>query len=169
MSEKAEGALIVANGKVIPEWIDINGHMNVAYYVLAFDHGVDSLWSRAGITDEYINNRMLSTFAVESHITYQAELKLDDPFTVTTRILALDDKRLHQFQWLHHAEKGFLAATAEWLNLHVNMRTRRVCPFPDDILAGFLQIANEQHASPLPTEMGSKMRVPVPRYSVPGY
>jgi len=64
----------VAKGVVLPEWIDINGHMNVAYYVLAFDLGVDALWDGLGITSEYIEQSAGSTFAVECHITYQREL-----------------------------------------------------------------------------------------------
>ena len=53
--------MLVAEGVVKPEWIDNNGHMNVAYYVLAFDSGVDLLWSKAGIDDKYIETRKRST------------------------------------------------------------------------------------------------------------
>ena len=84
--------ITVAEGDVKPEWIDINGHMNVAYYILAFDIGVDALWARVGITDDYIRQRKLSTFAVESHITYQGELSLGDRYRVSTQILAVDEK-----------------------------------------------------------------------------
>ena len=64
----------VAEGVVLPEWIDVNGHMNVAYYVLAFDLGVDALWEDFGITTDYIERSSGSTFAVECHVTYQQEL-----------------------------------------------------------------------------------------------
>jgi len=101
----------VANGIVKPEWIDANGHMNVAYYVLAFDLAVDALWESFGITAEYVEKSYGSTFAVETHITYQRELMQGDPFFVTAQILAYDDKRIHQFQRLYHAEQEFLAAT----------------------------------------------------------
>ena len=135
--------LFVEEHRVLPEWIDINGHMNVAYYVLAFDICVDALWERIGITDEYVEKRQLSTFAVESHVTYQAELKLDDPFRIVTQLLAVDEKRLQQYQCMYHAEQGYLAATAEWLNVHVNLRTRRVTPFPPEILQAFVDVASE--------------------------
>ena len=92
-----------SRGRVLPEWIDFNDHMNVAYYVLAFDQGVDALWIEFGITEDDIRAMRTSTFAVEAHITYQRELNLDDPYIVTAQILAFDEKRIHQFQRLDHA------------------------------------------------------------------
>ena len=161
--------LFVEEHRVLPEWIDINGHMNVAYYVLAFDICVDALWERIGITDEYVEKRQLSTFAVESHVTYQAELKLDDPFRIVTQLLAVDEKRLHQYQCMYHAEQGYLAATAEWLNVHVNLRTRRVTPFPPEILQAFVDVASEQERIEIAPEVGRRMRVEKPLFSLPGY
>ena len=165
----SDGRILACEGRVRPEWIDINGHMNVAYYVLAFDLGVDALWARAGITEEYIATRNLSTFAVESHITYQAELKEGDPYRVTTQVLAVDDKRVHQFQSLYHGEDGYLAATAEWLNLHVDLGTRRVSPFPDEIRSAFIAVAKMQHGMPVPPEAGKRMVVTRPLYAAEGY
>jgi acyl-CoA thioester hydrolase len=165
----AEQGIRVAEGSVKPEWIDSNGHMNVAYYILAFDRGVDLLWSRAGITDDYIEKRRLSTFAVEAHITYQQELCEGDSYRVTAQILALDNKRLHQFQRLYNAATGALAATAEWLNLHIDLDTRRVCPWPDDILAAFTAIAKEQGGAHVPPETGNQIKVKSPTYALTDY
>ena len=100
----------VSSGRVLPEWIDVNKHMNVAYYVLAFDQGVDSLWDSFGITNEHIEEMNTSTFAVEAHIVYRRELALDEPFIVTAQILAFDEKRIHQFQRLYHADGSNPAA-----------------------------------------------------------
>ena len=165
----ADQGMVIAEGVVLPEWIDFNGHMNVAYYVLAFDKGVDELWTRVGITDEYIKTRNLSTFAVESHITYQDELCEGDSFRVTAQILAIDDKRVHQFQRLYHAETGVLAATAEWLNLHIDLETRRVCMWPDDILAAFTNVAKSQGDLPIPVETGKQMKIKKPVFALEGY
>jgi acyl-CoA thioester hydrolase len=146
-------------GQVLPEWIDINGHMNVAYYVLAFDLAVDALWHEFGITDEHIHDNHSSTFAVESHVMYRRELKEGDPYIVTAQILAYDKKRIHQFQRMYHAQEGFLAATAEWMNLHVDLKTRRVAPWPDQILEGISRIALSQGEWPYPSDAGRVMRV----------
>ena len=149
----------IASGKVLPEWIDINGHMNVAYYLLAFDHGVDSLWAQFGITQEYIERTACSTFAAECHVTYQSELKEAEPFIITSQILAYDEKRIHQFQRMYHAEENYLAATAEWMNLHVDLSNRRVRPWPDSVLTALQEFTDDQGVLPMPDEAGKKMKV----------
>jgi acyl-CoA thioester hydrolase len=156
----------VSSGVVLPEWIDINRHMNVAYYVLALDCGVDDLWSQFGITSEYIESGQGSTFAVECHVTYRQELKEADPYRVRSQILAYDEKRIHQFQWLYHAEQGFLAATAEWINLHVSLATRRVTPWPEHILQNIAGFVRQQAGQRMPREAGRQMRVGQPLYAL---
>jgi acyl-CoA thioester hydrolase len=156
----------VAEGRVLPEWIDVNGHMNVAYYVMAFDLGVDALWEDLGITMEYIENSGGSTFAVESHVTYRQELVEGDPYVVTAQILAYDSKRIHQFQRLYHAEKGFLAATGEWMNLHVDLEARRVSPWPESILERLAAVAAGQSEQPYPALAGQQMKIRSPIYAL---
>ncbi len=147
----------IASGKVLPEWIDVNGHMNVAYYLLAFDLSVDTLWERLGITSEYIETTNCSTFAVECHVTYQKELKADEPYLVTSQILAYDEKRIHQFQRMYNADKNQLAATAEWMNLHVDLTSRRVTPWPQSILSGLQEFSQRQGVLSKPAEAGNIM------------
>jgi len=155
----------VDRGRVLPEWIDVNGHMNVAFYVLAFDLGVDELWSHFGITEEHIQSTNSSTFAAESHVLYRRELKESDPYIITAQILAYDEKRIHQFQRMYHADKGFLAATAEWMNLHVDLVARRVAPWPEPILAGIAKAAKTQGEWPYPAEAGRRMRINKPLFA----
>lgn len=155
----------VSAGRVLPEWIDVNNHMNVAFYVLAFDKGVDALWDRFGITDDHIREMNSSTFAVESHVVYRRELRLDDPYLVTAQILAFDEKRIHQFQRLYHGEGHFLAATAEWMNLHVDLNTRRVAPWPQEILDDIAAVAGSQGDWGWPHDAGRRMSVPSPIFS----
>lgn len=161
-----EQEIPVTEGVVLPEWIDINGHMNVAWYVLAFDKAVDDLWARIGITEDYIRKERCSTFAVECHITYQRELREADPYRVTAQILAYDEKRIHQFQRLYHAEENFLAATAEWMNLHVDLEARRVSPWPGPVLDSLGKLASEQRAELMPAEAGRKMSIARPLFSL---
>ena len=155
----------VIRGAVLPEWIDVNNHMNVAYYVLAFDHAVDALWERFGITNDYVNVSNSSTFAVESHITWQRELSVDAPYIITAQLLAYDDKRIHQFLRMYHAEHHFLAATAEWLNLHVDLKVRKVVPWPDDIRSQIAAFADLQGDWGWPAEVGRQMNIAQPIYS----
>jgi acyl-CoA thioester hydrolase len=158
----------VMGGVVEPAWIDINRHMNVACYVLVFDRAVDEFFSSLGITREYIESRRGSTFAVECHVTYQRELCDADPYRVTVQILAYDAKRIHQFQRLYHAREGYLAATAEWMNLHVDLSSRRVSPWPDIVLAKLETFAGRQTGMAVPLEAGRSMRVERPLYTLHG-
>ena len=150
---------MVHTGTVLPEWIDYNGHMNVAYYVLAFDWGVDALWADFGITEEHVEEHQSSTFAVESHVLYKQELKLDDPYVITSQILAFDEKRIHQFQRMYHAEEGWLAATLEGICMHIDMSVTRSAPFPDDILNRIDEMYQQHKDLPLPPQIGHKIGI----------
>ena len=155
----------VMRGEVLPEWIDFNDHMNVAYYLLAFDHAVDALWATFGLTEDYIRTHNSSTIAVESHVTWQREIVENDPYIVTTQVLAWDDKRIHQFQRMYHAKEGFLSATCEWMNLHFDTTIRRVAPWPDDIRARIAEFTENQGSQPWPQEAGRRMQVKQPIFS----
>ena len=150
----------VARGHVRPEWIDLNDHMNVAYYLLAFDQAVDALWEQFGLTEDYVKTHSSSTIAVESHVTWQREIREGDAYVVTAQILAYDEKRIHQFQRMYHADDGFLAATCEWMNLHFDPGIRKVAPWPDEIRARIATFADNQGEHAWPAEAGRTMRVP---------
>jgi len=166
MNAKDVVGTIVHEGEVLSGWIDVNDHMNVAYYVLAFDGGVDRLWDQFGITEKYMRDRRGSTFAVESHITWLNELLEGESYIVTSQVLGFDEKRIHQFMRLYHAESRSLCATAEWMNLHVNLDTRRVCPWPDDILARIGDFSRRQDDRAWPEQAGRRMRIEKPLYSL---
>jgi acyl-CoA thioester hydrolase len=156
----------VMRGCVKPEWIDINDHMNVAYYLLAFDQAVDAMWQRFGLTDEYIRTHSSSTIAVESHVTWQREIVEGAGYVVTSQVLAFDDKRIHQFQRMYHADDGFLAATCEWMNLHFDTGLRKVAPWPEKIRARIAEFADNQGQDPWPVEAGKRMQVRQPIFSM---
>ena len=156
----------VMRGEVLPEWIDLKDHMNVAYYLLAFDQAVDSLRQDFGLTEDYIRTHASSTNAVESHVTWQREVVEGDPFVITSQILAFDEKRIHQFQRMYHAGQGFLAATCEWMNLHFDTGIRRVAPWPAEIRARIADFADNQGTHPWPAEAGKRMQVKKPIVSL---
>lgn len=151
--------LALHHENVRPQWIDVNGHMNVAYYVLAFDHATDAFYTCLGFTDEYIRHRNQSYFMLESHLTYQREMRAGERMRFTTQLLGFDRKRVHFFHRMHHAEKGYLAATAEWLAIHVDLTTRRSVPMPDSVIE-VLGATRQAHASlPFPPEAGRVIRL----------
>jgi acyl-CoA thioester hydrolase len=96
-------------------------------------------------------------FAMETHVTYQAELYEGELLRVETQLLGVDAKRVHHFHRMLRARDGALAATCEWMSLHVSLTERRSCPIPDD-LATRLAAMLEAHASlPDPPEKGRVM------------
>ncbi len=159
----------VLRGEVREDWIDVNDHMNVAYYVLAFDYGIDTLWDRIGITSDHIRRNNSSTFAVDCQVTYQREMKFDAPYIITTQVLAYDEKRIHQFMRMYHAEESYLAATSEWMNLHVDLNERRVAPWPQRVFDRIGLFVAGQGEWPYPDEGGRRIRVSNPVFAVEEY
>ena len=144
---------------VAPEYIDWNGHMNVAYYVLVFDHATDALFDFIGLDEAYRKERECTTFTLEAQVTYQREVLEGDPLRITTQLLDYDHKRAHYFHCMYHAREGYLAATNELLSLHIDTRRRRSTPFPDDLLARWARIHAGHAALPRPPEAGRPMGI----------
>ena len=155
-----DAPLALYRDRVRPEWVDYNGHMNVAYYVLAFDLATDAFYDFVGVGSGYAERSGNSTFAAEAHITYQREVHADDPLRFTTQVLDVDAKRLHYMSHMYHAEEGYLASTVEWLALHIDMSVRRVSPWPADIRARLDEILASHRALPRPLEAGRVIGIP---------
>lgn len=143
-----------------PQWIDYNGHLNMAYYHVLFDRGLDEAFLLLGLGPDYVRTRNASFFTVEAHLCYLRELKLEDPVQVRFRLLDHDAKRAHLFEELVHAEEGWIAATLEMMSLHVDMAAKRASPWPPEVLArlGAMQAAHA--ALPAPPQAGRTIGIP---------
>ena len=139
---------------VRPEWTDYNAHMNLAYYVLIFDHATDAFYVEVGLGEGYRNRTNCSTFAVESHITYDREVRSGETVRVETLLLDYDEKRLHYFHRMFHAAKGYLAATTELMAVHVDLATRRVSAMPAPILDRLAAMKVAHATVPRPEQIG---------------
>jgi len=120
---------------VEPNWIDHNGHLNMAYYHVLLDRASDEFWHRLGLGPQYVESTRNSTFAAECHVRYLRELHVNDVVRTSIFLLAADNKRLHTFRQLYHAGAGWLAAVSENMSLHVNLTSRKVVAFPVQIRA----------------------------------
>ena len=140
--------------------MDYNGHMNMAYYNLAFDRGVDHAYDLLGIGADYARSGAGSCFVLEAHVTYLQELVLDDPIEIRFRLLDWDVKRLHYFEEMYHAEQGYLAATSEQLAMHVDMQTRRSAPFPEAAQAEIAALFEAHQDLSRPGQIGRVMGIP---------
>jgi acyl-CoA thioester hydrolase len=144
---------------VRPEWIDYNGHMNVAYYVLVFDHATDVLFEAIGAGEAYRRATEHSLYAVEMHITYRRELQVDAPLRLTTQLLDHDAKRLHYIHHMYHAEDGYLAATDECLSMHVDMTAKRATAMPGEMAARLATLMEAHRHLPRPKEVGASVGI----------
>jgi acyl-CoA thioester hydrolase len=143
--------------RVEPGWIDYNGHMNMAHYHTLFDRAVDEAFALIGLGPDYAERRGASFFAAETHVLYKRELSAAHQVRVTVQLLNFDDKRLHYYLEMRHAADGWLAATSENLSLHVDLASRKVVPFPDDILANLAVMKASHGRMRLPEAVGRVM------------
>jgi len=113
-------------GVVRPDWIDFNGHMNVAYYMLAFDDATTVFFDHLGLGEGYMERTNCSTFTLEGHITYDREVKQGDELVFATRLLDYDSKRLHYFHEMYQAGQGYLAFTSELITAVMNVGRAKI-------------------------------------------
>ena len=147
--------------RIEPQWIDYNGHLNMAYYNVMFDRAIDEMWLGLGVGPAYMKERHGSTFTAECHVRYLREIHLGDPVQVSILLVAADEKRLHTFEELRHATEGWLSATSENMTIHIDMSARKVAPFPEDIQARIRAVAAAHAAIPRPEGLGRKITMPV--------
>jgi acyl-CoA thioester hydrolase len=145
---------------VLPEWIDYNGHMNLAYYVVVFDLAGDTLFDHLDIGLPFRERTGYSSFVAETHTRYEREVKLHDRLCVFSHVLGADAKRLYVFHEMFHAADGFRAATQEVMCLHVRLDTRRVTALPDEKLAALRRVVKQRGDAPLPPETGRRITMP---------
>ncbi len=119
--------------RVKPEWIDYNGHMNVGFYVMAFDQATDCFLEHIGMGARYARQTRCSAFVVDMNVTYRRELHVGDPIRCATQLLETGDKKLRIFHQMFHDEEGWLAATNELLLIHVDLEARKSLSFPAQV------------------------------------
>lgn len=132
-----------------PAWIDHNGHLNMAFYHVLFDTAGETVAAALGLTDAYRAASGCSLFTAEAMVRYRRELRPEARVTVESRLLDHDDRRLHVWQEMRHAE-GWLAATCSVVWVHVDLSGPRSAPFPPDRAAAVAALAAAQAALPRP-------------------
>ena len=121
----------VLRRQVRPEWIDYNGNLSEAYYVLVFGFATDEAMELIGIDEQYRTSTNCSLYTVEAHVRYLAEVQADSELVVTTRLVGAGSKKLRICHEMTVA--GTLVATEEILAVHVDSLHGRAAPFPDEV------------------------------------
>ncbi len=141
------------------DWIDYNGHLNMAYYNVLFDTAVDQVFELLGMGQDYVSARKASFFSAEVHVCYLRELSAGMPVIATLQLVDHDAKRAHFYQELRHAGEGWLSATSEQISLHMDMEARKVAPWPADILKNVEALAAAHSALPRPERAGRHIEI----------
>lgn len=160
--------VLCGDGVVPPEWIDLNDHMNIGYYMLAFDRALMrffDLWM--GLNERYVQRSGCGSFVLQSHIHYLRELRLGEPYRVDLQLLDCDAKRWHYLASLRGGldPDAPASATCEQLAMNVDHATRRSAPLPEPERARFEQLRAAHAALPRPPQIGAPLGIRRPQGS----
>ena len=140
-------SIYLRTGRVKLEWADYNGHMNLAFYIHLFDTAWEVLLGKFNIGEESATKQKRTTFAVESHTTYDMEVKVGDEVDLNLLFIDFDKKRIVYKLEMIHKQQKYLAATTEVCSLYVDLSTRRVTEFENEkrsLIENFINKNKEQ-------------------------
>ena len=124
--------MILKTEKVIKEWTDYNGHLNVAFYVHVFDIAADVMLDNFKMGGDSAKKDKKTTFVAEMYTAYKQEVRLGEEIETHLTYVDHDKKRIHYRLSMFHKEKKYLAATNEVLSLYVYLNQRKVIEFGSD-------------------------------------
>ena len=121
--------MLLTTQKIIKEWTDYNNHMNLSYYILVFDLGAEVILSKFKMGEHSAKTTKKSTMVVETHTTYNREVKEGDEVDVFISYFDHDNKRLQYKLEMYDKNKNTLSATTEILALYIDLNIRKVAEF----------------------------------------
>ena len=122
----------IANQIIKKEWTDYNNHMNMAYYVLVFDQIWEVILEKFKMGEQSAKSTKMSTMVVETHTTYNNEVKEGDEVEINLTFFDHDKKRLHYKMEMIEKSSKKLSATLEMLSLYIDLSKRKVSEFENE-------------------------------------
>ncbi|WNC93739.1 thioesterase family protein [Paraburkholderia sp. FT54] len=138
------------------EWVDYNGHLRDAFYMLIFSFATDALIDLIGLPDAVRKERRRSIYTLEAHINYLHEIKEGAQVRVDMRVLGHDAKRLHLYLEMFADDGDEPVAAGEQMLLHVDTRGPRAAAFEPDVAAHLRALA-EAHAALPPAAFAGRV------------
>ena len=129
-----------------PDWEDRNGHVNVQHYLSLYERGGWQIVHRIGIDEHYLVETRKSFFDLEHHIRYLSEINVGDTVSVYNRLLSYNHKLFQGMFFIVNDTQNNLAATIEYLSLHIDLEQRSSVPFSTEIRARLNEL-HHQHQS----------------------
>ncbi|WP_193174602.1 acyl-CoA thioesterase [Oricola nitratireducens] len=152
-----DGTLLVSVEKVREEWLDHNGHMNVAAYLTAFDAAVCIFCTALGIGPDQIPQTNKTIFVGQANIVYRHELVRGGSVRINVQLLGLTGERAHACLSMYDDDKNVLAALNEQLFICVDLVTRRPAPLPPVARQRFQTVVDAQRHLPVPKYVGRQI------------
>ncbi|WP_137885872.1 thioesterase family protein [Pseudomonas sp. 2FE] len=145
---------------ILPDWVDYNGHLRDAFYLLIFSYATDALMDRIGLDSSGREASGNSLFTLECHLNYLHEVKEGAKVEVRTQLLGHDRKRLHLYHSLHLVGAEEALAASEQMLLHVELAGPRSAPFAGAVLAKVESLAAAHAALARPAYVGRVIGLP---------
>ena len=140
-------SVLLTTKKIIKEWTDYNGHMNLSYYILVFDLGAEVILSKFKMGEQSAKTTKKSTMVVETHTTYNNEVKEGDEVDVFLSHFDHDNKRLHYKLEMYDKNKNVLSATTEVLSLYIDLNIRKVAELEEEKKAIIDEFINQNKSN----------------------
>ena len=122
----------VTNQVIKKEWTDYNQHLNMAYYVLIFDKAWEVILEKFNMGEISAKTTKMSTMVVETHTTYNNEVKQGDEVEIVLTFFDHDKKRLHFRLEMYEKKSKTLSATIEMLALYIDLNKGKVTEFDSE-------------------------------------
>tara|TARA_Y100000590_G_scaffold54834_1_gene57336 strand:- start:340 stop:807 length:468 start_codon:yes stop_codon:yes gene_type:complete len=135
--------LLLTTTKIINEWTDYNNHMNLSFYIMIFDMGAEKILSKFQMGAQSAKSTKKSTMVVETHTTYNNEVKENDDVEVYLSYFDHDKKRIHYKLEMYEKSKNILSSTTEVLALYIDLNIRKVAEFENEKVAIMDQFIQE--------------------------
>jgi acyl-CoA thioester hydrolase len=132
--------LVTYRGVVYPWQCDHMEHLNVAHYVGKFDEATWQMFAAIGVTPVYMREQQCGVAAVQQNISYRRELRAGDLITIRTAILEISKKKIRFYHEMHNDQTGELSAATVITGVHMDIRSRRACPFPNEVVERAMQM-----------------------------
>ena len=140
--------------KVLPEWIDYNGHMNVAYYTLAFDEALDDFLNEIGIGESHVRSSQNGPYALQANYHYLNELLEGEQFRVRIYLVDVSNKCFHSAMEIFNEKDLSVCAVCEQITMNVDLKRRKSNNYPDWVREKFDMMLGSQNDEQLPAQIG---------------
>lgn len=164
MSDNTKSEMIrLFASPVLSDWIDYNGHMNDAYYVVAFSKAIDAFMLHIGLDETFRSKHCVSIYTLQSMVTYLQEVGESEPILIKGQLLESDNKKLRLFMTMYHEESNDVLATMETLLLHMDMENHKAAPFLPDTQAQVARLQESHNQLVTPSNAGKAIAMKKPK------